>query len=60
MNFNIQPFSTLECFVFYKNGLVKTVHPLTVFRRTKCHGPTLTGASFASISEVRMPAIWVI
>jgi hypothetical protein len=40
-------------FVFDKNGvLLKVVHPLKVYQYTKFHGPTLTGASFASTSEV--------
>jgi hypothetical protein len=31
---------------------LKVVHPLKIYQHTKYHGPTLTGASFASISEV--------
>jgi signal transduction histidine kinase len=47
MNFNIQTAAMfIFFFVFDKNGL-KVVHPLKKF-----HGPTLTGASFASTSEV--------
>jgi hypothetical protein len=32
--------------------LLKVVHPLKIYQYTKFHGPTLTGASFASTSEV--------
>jgi hypothetical protein len=41
-------------FVFDKNEMVllKVVHPLKIYQYTKFHGPTLTGASFASTSEV--------
>jgi hypothetical protein len=28
--------------------LLKVVHPLKIYQYTKFHGPTLTGASFAS------------
>jgi hypothetical protein len=31
---------------------LKVVHPLKIYQYTKFHGPTLTGASFASTSEV--------
>jgi hypothetical protein len=36
---------------------LKVVHPLKIYQYTKFHGPTLTGASFASTSEVRTSAI---
>jgi hypothetical protein len=39
-------------YFFHKNCLLKAVHPLDIFRRTKFHGPSLTGASFGSTSEV--------
>jgi hypothetical protein len=37
--------------IFYKNGH-KVVSPLKISQYTKLHGHTLTGASFASTSEV--------
>jgi hypothetical protein len=43
MNFNIQTAAMFVFFVFDKNGLVKSC---------SFHGPTLTGARFASTSEV--------
>jgi hypothetical protein len=52
MNFNIQ---TAAIFVFLfltKMVLLKVVHPLKIYQYTKFRGPTLTGASFASTSEV--------
>jgi hypothetical protein len=52
MNCNIQ---TAAMFVFLfltKMALLKVVHPLKIYQYTKFHGPTLTGASFASTSEV--------
>jgi hypothetical protein len=51
MNFNIQ---TAAMFFFFitKMVLLKVVHPLEIHQYTKFHGPTLTGASFASTSEV--------
>jgi hypothetical protein len=52
MNFNIQTTAMFVFFVFDKNGLIKDVHPLKIYQHTKFHGPTLTGASFASTSEV--------
>jgi hypothetical protein len=56
MNFNIQ---TAAMFVFFltKMILLKVVHPLKVYQYTKYHGPMLTGASFASTSEVWTSAI---
>jgi hypothetical protein len=32
--------------------LLKVVYPLKIYQYTKFHGPTLTGANFASTSEV--------
>jgi hypothetical protein len=52
MNFNIQLTAMFVFFVFNKNVLLKVVHPLKISQKTKFHVPTLTGASFASISEV--------
>jgi hypothetical protein len=51
MNFNIQ---TAAMFVFFstKMVLLKVARPLKVYQYTKFDGPTLTGASFASTSEV--------
>jgi hypothetical protein len=57
MNFNIQ---TAAMFVFLfltKMVLIKVVHPLKIYQYTKFHGPTLTGVSFASTSEVWTSAI---
>jgi hypothetical protein len=52
MNFDIQTAAMFVFFVFDKNDLIKFVHPLKIYHYTKFHGPTLTGASFASTSEV--------
>jgi hypothetical protein len=57
MNFNIQ---TAAMFVFLfltKMVLLKVVHPLKIYQYTKFRGPTLTGANFASTSEVWTSAI---
>jgi len=37
--------------------LLKAVHPLNIYQNTEFHGPTLTGASFASTSKVWTSAI---
>jgi hypothetical protein len=50
MNFNIQTAAMFVFFVFDKDGLIKNCSPLE--DHTKFHGPTPTGASFASTSEV--------
>jgi hypothetical protein len=50
MNFNIQTAAMLVFFVFDKNGLVKSCSSFE--DQKKIHGPMLTGASFASTSEV--------
>jgi hypothetical protein len=49
--FNIQ---TAAMFVFFltKMVLLKVVHPLKIYQYKKFHGPTLSGASFASTSDV--------
>jgi hypothetical protein len=52
MNFNIQLAAMFVLFVFNKNGLIKSWSPLKIYQYTKFHVPTLTGSSFASISEV--------
>jgi hypothetical protein len=53
MNFNIQTAAMFVFFLFLtKMGLLKVVHPFKIYQYTKFHGPTLTGASFASTSEV--------
>jgi hypothetical protein len=57
MNFNIQTAVMFAFFVLTKMVLLKFVHPLTIYQYTKFHGPTLTGASFASTSEVWTSAI---
>jgi hypothetical protein len=57
MNFNIQTAAMFVFLVFDKNGLLKVVHPLNIDQYTKFHGPTLTGASFASTTEVWTSAI---
>jgi hypothetical protein len=36
---------------------LKVVHPLKIYQNTKCHGSTLTRASFTSTSKVRTSAI---
>jgi hypothetical protein len=38
--------------------LLKVVQPLKIYQKTKFHGPMLTGASFASTSEVWPSAIF--
>jgi hypothetical protein len=53
INLNIQTAAMFVFFVFDKNGLIKSCssfEDISVF--LKFHGPTLTGASFASTSEV--------
>jgi hypothetical protein len=52
MNFNIQLAAMFVFFVFEKMVLLKVVHPLKIYEYTTFHGPTLTGASLASTSEV--------
>jgi hypothetical protein len=50
----------LPCSYFWlvtKMVLLKTIHPLKTNPHTKCHGPALTSASFASTSEVWTSAI---
>jgi len=39
-------------FVYRKIVSLKVVHPLKIYQNKKFHGPTLSGASFAVISEV--------
>jgi hypothetical protein len=57
MNFNIQTAAMFVFFVFDKNYLIKSCSSLKIYQYTKCHGPMLTGASFASTSEVWTSAI---
>jgi hypothetical protein len=52
MNFNIQTAAMLYFLFLTKMVLLKVVHPSKIYQYTKFHGPTLTGASFASTSEV--------
>jgi hypothetical protein len=39
-------------------GLLKVVRPLKIYLRTKCHGPTLSGVSFASLQKFERPPFW--
>jgi hypothetical protein len=52
MNFNIQTDAIFVFFVFDKSGLIKSCSSFDDLSVYKFHGPTLTGASFASTSEV--------
>jgi hypothetical protein len=52
LNFNIQLATMFVFFVFDKMVPLKVVHPLKIYQYAKFHGPTLTGESFASTSEV--------
>jgi hypothetical protein len=56
MNFNIQTAATFV-FFFDKNGLIKSCSSFEDLSVSKFHGSTLTGASFASTSEVWRSAI---
>jgi hypothetical protein len=57
-NFNIQTAAMFVFFCFWQNMvLLKVVHPLNIYQYEKFHGPTLTGASFASTLGVRTSAI---
>jgi len=57
VNFKFQPSAVFVFLVSRKNGVIKVVHPLKIYQDTKFHGPTLTGASFASTSKVWTSAI---
>jgi hypothetical protein len=57
MNFNIQTAMFIFFFLLTKMALLKVVYPLKIYQHTKFHVPTLTGASFASTSEVLTSAI---
>jgi hypothetical protein len=48
MDFTIQTAAMFVFFVFYKNGLIKFVHPLKIYQYTKFHVPMLNGEIFAS------------
>jgi hypothetical protein len=58
MNFNFHPHSTLYFFFFTEVVLLKVVRHLKIHQHTKFHGPTSTGSSFASSSEVWTSAIF--
>jgi hypothetical protein len=52
MNFNVRT-PSMFVFLFFTNVvLLKLVYPLKICQHTKFHGRALTGASFASTSEV--------
>jgi hypothetical protein len=55
MNFNIQ--QVVVFLYFTKIVLLKIIRPLSTHQHTKCHVPTLTGLSFASILKVWTSAI---
>jgi hypothetical protein len=57
MNFNIQTAAMFVFFYFDKNSLIKSYSSFEDLSVSKFHGPTLTGASFASTSEVWTSAI---
>jgi hypothetical protein len=49
---NSEPPAIFLFFAFRKSVQFKIVLPLKIYQNEKCHGPTLTGASFESTSEV--------
>jgi hypothetical protein len=51
MNFNFHVPAMFVFLVFHKNGLTENCLPFED-QRTEFHGPMLTGASFAFMSEV--------
>jgi hypothetical protein len=57
MNFNIQTAAMFLFLFLTKMVLLKVVHTLQMYQYTKFHGRMLTGASFASTSEVWTSAI---
>jgi hypothetical protein len=57
MNFNIQTAATFVFLFLTKMVSLKVVHPLAIYQFSKFHGPTLTGARFASTLEVWTTAI---
>jgi hypothetical protein len=57
MNFNIQTAIMIYFLFLKKMVLLKVVHPLKIYQYTKFHCPMLTGASFASTSDVWTSAI---
>jgi hypothetical protein len=57
MNFNIQTAAMLAFLFLTKMVLLEVVHHLKIYQYTKFHVLTLTGASFASTSEVWTSAI---
>jgi hypothetical protein len=52
VNFKFQPSAMFALLVSHKNGLLEGVRTLKIYQCIKCHGPKLTGESFASISKV--------
>jgi hypothetical protein len=52
MTFNIETAPGSYFLFLTKMVLLKVVYPLKIYQYTKFHVPTLTAASFASISEV--------
>jgi hypothetical protein len=57
INFNIQTPAMFVFFVFNKNGFIRSCSSFEDLSEKKIHGPTLTGASFSSTSEVWTSAI---
>jgi hypothetical protein len=43
---DFQPSAMFPFFAFLKSGLIKVVLPFKMYQNKKCHGPTLTDASF--------------
>jgi hypothetical protein len=59
MNFNFRSHLYVRRFWFFKTMIsLKVVHLLNIYQHTKLHGPTLTCASFGTISEVSTSAIF--
>jgi hypothetical protein len=57
-NINFQSPSTFVFLVSHKNVLLKVAHNFKIYQHTICHGPTLSGASFACIQKFECPPFW--
>jgi hypothetical protein len=45
-------------FVYRKIVLLKVVDTLKIYQDVSCHGPTLSGASFASPQKIERQPFW--
>jgi hypothetical protein len=58
VHFKYKPPAIFVFLFFARMYSLKAVHPLKIYQHIKCHGPTLSGAIFASPQKFERQTFW--